>query len=196
MQWNQHYGGTEWDYAYAMVQTNDGGYALAGETNSFGSGGFDFWLVKTDALGTMAWNRTFGGVNDDSAYAIVQTADGGYALAGTTASFGAGRNDFWLVKTDPDGNMEWNKTYGGVGDESVYAMVQTLGAGYALAGSTTSFGAGNFDIWLVGTNSHGEVGGVESGLTWIDLTTNTVTLCRAGSDIYWNYVRVRLWKPR
>jgi hypothetical protein len=103
MQWNQTYGGTKTDEAYALVQASDGGYALAGLTNSFGAGNYDFWLVKTDASGAMQWSKTYGGTGDDEAYALVQASDGGYALAGLTNSLGAGNYDFWLVKTDAAG---------------------------------------------------------------------------------------------
>jgi hypothetical protein len=101
--WSRTYGGTNDDKAYALVQTGDGGFAIAGSTDSFGAGGYDFWLVKTDASGNMQWNKTYGGTGDDEAYALVQTGDGGYALAGYTESFGAGHYDFWLVKTDAGG---------------------------------------------------------------------------------------------
>jgi len=155
MQWNRTYGGTNQDYAYSVVQTRDGGYALAGATLSFGAGGADFYLVKTDSAGILQWNRTYGGGNNDYAESVIQTSDGGYALAGYTDSFGAGGYDFWLVKTDPAGNMQWNKTYGGKGSDQAYSAVQTSDGGYALAGYTNSFGAGGYDFWLVKTDAVG-----------------------------------------
>jgi predicted secreted protein len=154
-QWNKTYGGTGGDEAYALVQTNDDGYALAGRTGSFGGGGNDFWLVKTDASGTMEWNRTYGGTSYDLAYDLVQTSDGGYALAGETTSFGAGNNDAWLVRTDASGNMMWNRTYGGTNEDGATALVETSDGGYALAGRTTSYGAGTADFWLVKTDASG-----------------------------------------
>jgi hypothetical protein len=197
MQWNQTYGGINTDDTFALVQTTDGGYALAGQTLSFGAGNWDFWLVKTDASGTMQWNRTYGGTDWDVALALVQTSDGGYALAGWTMSFGAGNRDYWLVKTDAAGNMQWNKTYGGTDYDEAYALVQTSDGGYALAGYTISFGVGSSnDSWLVETDASGNIGGVESGLAWVDSSANTITLYRGATDAYWNYVRVRLWKPR
>jgi predicted secreted protein len=155
MQWNRTYGGTGDDEAQSVIQTSDGGYALAGYTDSFGAGGYDFWLVKTDSSGNMMWNRTYGGPGDDEAESVIQTSDGGYALAGFTNSTGAGGLDFWLVKTDSSGNMMWNQTYGGAGDEAANAVVQTSDGGYALAGWTTSYGAGEADFWLVKTTSNG-----------------------------------------
>jgi hypothetical protein len=194
-QWNQTYGGTGTDEPWALVRTIDGGYAIAGFTSSFGAGVIDAWLVKTDASGNTQWNHTYGGTNDDYAFAMVQTSDGGYALAGETWSFSTNAHS-WLVKTDASGTMQWNQTYGGTNDDWAMALIQASDDGYALAGRTHSFGAGQEDFWLVKTDSSGNVGGVESGLAWGDLSANTITLYRAATDTSWNYVRVRLWKPR
>jgi hypothetical protein len=157
MQWNETYGGSANDKAFSAVQTVDGGYALAGYTGSFGAGLYDFWLVKTDANGNALWNKTYGGTSDDVAYSVFQTSDEGYVLAGYTVSFGAGSSDFWLVKTNPSGNVQWSKTYGGTGADIAYFVIQTSDGGYALAGNTKSFGAGQEDFWLVKTDSAGSV---------------------------------------
>jgi parallel beta-helix repeat protein len=103
VQWKGKYGGTGDEYANGLIQTNDGGYALAGRTNSLGAGLSDFWLVKIDAAGNVQWNKTYGGTGDECAVTLIQTDDGGYALAGQTRSFGAGGWDFWVVKTDENG---------------------------------------------------------------------------------------------
>jgi len=153
--WSQTYGGTSSDSAAAMVQTSDGGYAIAGYTESFGAGSYDFWLVKTDGYGNMEWNQTYGGAGIDHHRSLVETSDGGYALAGYTTSFGAGSADFWLVKTDGYGNMEWNQTYGEADYDRAYALVETSDGGYAIAGTTLSFGAGSWDFWLVKTDING-----------------------------------------
>lgn len=158
VQWNQTYGGPELDAADSLIQTNDGGYAIAGVTHSFGAGGKDFWLVKTDGAGNMEWNQTYGGIEGEGIFtSLVQTSDGGYALAGETESFGAGNQDFWLVKTDPVGNLQWNKTYGGMFSDTARSLVQTSDGGYALAGETNSFGLGNGDAWLVKTDASGNM---------------------------------------
>ncbi|MCJ7760441.1 hypothetical protein MUP59_04785, partial [Candidatus Bathyarchaeota archaeon] len=157
--WNKTYGkAANQDHARALVQTADGGYALAGGTESYGAGGCDFWLVKTDTNGTTQWNMTFSGPLNDGAYALLQTEDGGYAVAGyrgnsTTAL------DFWLIKTDTSGNEQWNKTYGGGGlkDDCAFALVQTSDEGYSLAGYTKSYGSGDSDVWLVKTDVSGNM---------------------------------------
>ena len=103
--WNRTYGGSDSENANDIVQTNDGGYILAGTTWHWSSNEPDFSLLKTDADGYMQWNRTYGGSRWDNAYSIIQTLDGGYAVAGRTNSIGAGDWDFWVVKTDANGNI-------------------------------------------------------------------------------------------
>ncbi|NQV19434.1 MAG: T9SS type A sorting domain-containing protein [Armatimonadetes bacterium] len=154
-QWNQTYGGNEYEWASSVQQTTDGGYIIAGWTESYGAGGEDFWLVKTDENGNEQWNQTFGGNENDGALSVQTTTDGGYIVAGDTESFGAGGQDFWLVKTDENGIEEWNQTYGGDEWEWVYSVQQTTDEGYIIAGSTGTYGAGEHDFWLVKTDEDG-----------------------------------------
>jgi hypothetical protein len=130
MEWNRVYGGKS-ETAHSLVETADGGYAIVGQTQSFGAGFVDVWFVKTDAYGNMEWNKTYGGTDGDSGRSLLVTSDGGYAIAGHTVSFGAGNTDVWLIKTDEFGNLEWNRTYG---DGAAYALVETSDGGFALAG--------------------------------------------------------------
>ena len=153
-EWSKFYGGTGGDSSFSAVQTSDGGYALAGSTNSFDVS-YDFYLIKTDSVGNVEWSKTYGGTNDEWAYSVVQTNDGGYALAGLTCSYGAGGDDTWLVKTDSTGNVQWNRTYGGESSDYAHSVVETSDGGYALAGRTFSFGTKGF--WLVKTDSSGNV---------------------------------------
>lgn len=156
-QWNRTYGGTGMDHCYCILQTGDGGYVVAGVTNSSGAGDYDFWLLKTDLFGGMQWNKTYGGIKNDVTWSVVQTSDGGYLMAGSTDSFGAGFDDVWLVKTDASGNMQWNKTYGGGLDEAAYSVIQTSDGGYAMVGYTASSGAGSSDFWLIKTDASGNI---------------------------------------
>ena len=103
--WAKTYGGTNYDEAYSVQQTYDGGYIVAGMTNSFGAGGYDAFLIKTDANGNIQWAKTFGGTNLDSASSVQQTLDGGYIVTGYTRSFGVGDYDVFLMKTYANGNI-------------------------------------------------------------------------------------------
>lgn len=103
--WSNIFGGSGNDVCYAAAKTEDGGYILAGYTESYGNGSKDAWLVKTDENGTEEWNKTFGGSLNDVARSIRQTDDGGFIIAGNTQSFGSGMSDFYLIKTDPEGNV-------------------------------------------------------------------------------------------
>jgi hypothetical protein len=155
--WSKTFGGPHDDGAFSIIQTSDGGYALAGNTYSFSGGNnTDFWLIKTDSLGKELWNKTFGGHRDDFGCYVTQTLDGGYALAGITNSSGYGREDVWLIKTDSDGNIIWNKTYGGALNDEAYSVLQTEDGGYVLAGSTYAYGSGLWDAWIVKTDSAGD----------------------------------------
>ncbi|HKR04408.1 MAG TPA: T9SS type A sorting domain-containing protein [Bacteroidia bacterium] len=162
------------DVANAIRQTTDGGYIIAGWTESFGAGQGDFYLIKTDISGNILWTKTYGGPNTEFAYSVEQTTDGGYIVAGSTLSFGAGGFDYYLVKTDTIGNMQWAKTYGGSGDEFCYAVKQTADNGFILAGSVLSFGAVNNDIYFIKTDSFGNSGCNENTTATIDSVPATV----------------------
>ena len=153
--WNKTYGGTGYDLFFALVQVNDGGFAMAGSTTSYGAGATDVWLGRVDQDGNMLWNHAYGGAGDDAAYSLTKTADGGFAITGSTKSFGAGGIDSLLIKVDSNGSQQWMKTYGGSGDDESFSVTQTKDGGYALGGQTNSLGSGNNDFWLVRTDSQG-----------------------------------------
>ena len=136
--WTRSYGGSNADFAQAIQQTADGGYIVAGYTSSFGAGNADVYLLKTDANGTLTWSKTYGGSLGDYGYAVKQTADGGYIIAGATSTFGmttdGNYNDFYLIKTNSSGVLIWSKTYGKYGDDWAYGVLQTSDGGYAVTG--------------------------------------------------------------
>lgn len=113
--WVKTYGGLEEDRATYIQKTSDGGYIIAGYTHSFGSGNADFLIMKLNEFGDILWQKTYGGTGRDQPYFIQQTSDGGYIIAGYTFSFGAGNCDFWILKLDELGNIQWQKTFGGLG---------------------------------------------------------------------------------
>jgi len=153
--WAHTFGGPGYDAAYAVEQTTDGGYIIGGYTRSFGAGGADFWLVKTDSDGSEVWNRTFGGAGDDYGYAVVQTSDGGYILVGAIELSTANGYDILLLKTNDLGEESWRRTYGGTGVDVGNSVRQTGDGGYIISGATTSQGAGYYDVWLIKVDSDG-----------------------------------------
>ncbi len=157
-EWDKTYGGPNIEAGYWVDNTTDRGYIVVGTTESHGAGNSDVWLIKTGENGNEVWNKTFGGSKYDAGRCVAQTADGGYIIVGYTKSFGAGKSDVYIIKTDSDGNLHWNKTFGGENEDVGYSVLQTSNGGYLIAGETDySLVGGIFgDIWLIKTNSSGD----------------------------------------
>ena len=153
IEWQKTYGGSDSDYPRSIQQTSDGGYIVAGTTESFGAGGRDAWILKLSSSGEIEWQKTYGGNGSDNAASIQQTSDGGYIAAGYSSSF-TETYDFWVLKLSPNGEIEWQKTYGG---NIARSIQQTSDGGYILAGWDSSFGAGGYDMWILKLSSNGDV---------------------------------------
>jgi hypothetical protein len=154
--WSKGYGGNNGDsYCVTGLQTSDGGYVFAGETEAFGAGQSDFWLIKTNALGDVMWTKTYGGKGAESCLCVKQTPDGGFILAGSTTSFGFGGTDAYLIKTDTYGTVVWANAYGGMGEDEASYVSLTSDGGYVVSGSTQSYGHGNNDFYLIKTDANG-----------------------------------------
>jgi hypothetical protein len=155
-QWYKNFGGISGDDGYSIQVTSDCGYIIVGETYSFGAGESDVYLIKTDGNGNQQWYKTFGGSAEDYGYSVQQTSDGGYIIAGTTESFGAGFfSDVYLIKTDMDGNQLWYKTFGEIGWDEGYSVQLASDGGYIIVGYTESFGVGDPDVYLIKTDANG-----------------------------------------
>lgn len=155
LEWERAFGGPNADEAESVDCTRDGGYVITGETRSFGAGGGDVWLIKTDSSGNKEWDRTFGGPEWDTGSCVRQTVDGGFIIVGKTMSCGAGSVDAWLIKTDSRGNREWDRTFGGPDIDHGNCVQATADGGYVIVGYTQSFGAGKKDLWVIKTDADG-----------------------------------------
>lgn len=152
--WSKTFGGGNIDVVGSVRQTADSGYIIAG-----GTGGFlgHAYLIKTNSNGDSLWTRIYSGSGIESFSSAVQTSDGGFIISGSTNSFGAGNNDAYLVKTDNNGNFIWAKTYGTTGGEGSSQVQQTADGGFIILGSMSAIGSGNSDMYLVKTDSSGNL---------------------------------------
>jgi len=158
--WTRTYGDTSSNGANSVQQTSDGGYIVAGFTDSRGAGSLDFYLIKTDSLGDTLWTRTYGGTYVDLGYSVRQTTDGGYIVTGYTAIGGWNRK-VYLIKTNSLGDTLWTRTYGTLGREDYgYSVQQTTDGGYIVAGWTKGNGIDNSLVCLIKVNFDGS-GGIE-----------------------------------
>jgi hypothetical protein len=151
--WQRTYGGPRPEQGYCVQQTSDGGFIIAGSTESFGAGEPDVYLIRTDAQGDTLWTRTYGGPLEDEGYSVQQTADGGYVIAGRTWSFGAGApesSNGYLIRTDAKGDTLWTRTYGGPDYASFESVQQTTDGGYIMTGLLKGF------VYLVKTDAKGD----------------------------------------
>jgi hypothetical protein len=156
--WNHCIGGAGVDLGYCVKETPaDSGLVIAGYTDSFGAGGYDCYLIKTDSLGTVLWSKTYGGPNWDFAYSLAVTSDGGFILAGGTYSYGAGDEDVYVVRTNASGDTLWTRCFGGKKQDEARSVKQTLDGGFIIAGMTKSFGDSlNGDAYLIRLNAFGD----------------------------------------
>ena len=154
--WERTYGGSDFDYGSAVVQTSDGGYIIAGRTESFGAGSYDVYLVKTDGDGDTLWTRTYGGSEYECGYSVAQTTDGGYIVVGRTYSFVTFSYEVYILKLTSLGDSVWTRRYGGNDDDRGYSVAQTTDGGYIVAGRTNSYGAGSYDVYVLKLNSSGD----------------------------------------
>jgi len=157
IEWTRTFGGDQMDYGWSAVETNDGGYAIAGYTGAYI--GDDAILIKTDFHGNKVWRQTYGGADYEEVYCLQQTDDSGFIMAGRTLCFGQNYDQFYVVKTDDNGVVQWERSYGGGGWDWANYIIQTPDGGYAVIGATDSFGPwqGIPNIWLLRLDSGGGV---------------------------------------
>lgn len=154
--WTVTYGGSQWDRGYSVLETPNGDFAVAGFTWSFGGGGSDVFLIRTDDTGDSVFQITYGGGSADKGRSIALTSDGGFIVVGETESFGAGWDDFYLLRTDSLADTLWTKTYGGAHFDEGWSVQETSDGGFVMTGWTRSFGAGSYDVYVIKTDFNGD----------------------------------------
>lgn len=190
---NKTFGGSGQDFAYFVQQTTDGGYIIAGQTDSFGNGSAlapDIWIIKTDKQGDMEWDKTFGKSDrGDGAFCVRQTTDAGYIVAGTTSSFGKGYPAMWLLKLNPNGDSLWTKIYEGRIASIAYSIQQTPDEGYIVTGK------GVENVLKLDQNGNIEWGKKYNWIFYTGTATADSGYIVAGDSIYrqleWNYIPCR-----
>jgi hypothetical protein len=210
LQWQKTYGGSGVDVANSIIQTHDGGYLIAGFTDSpdsevsglhldyFGDTTMDYWVVKTNDTGAIEWAKCYGGGFTDNATSVIQTSDGGYMVAGFS-DFGPDSNgyynyyDYWLVKIDTAGNIQWQNRYGGIENDVPYTVLQTHDGGYIISGCSVSDSGevtgnhGRNDYWILKTDGNGKMlsgtcfGGSMDDIPYSIIETNDGSFAIAGS---------------
>lgn len=153
--WDKSVFGMTDDAGHSIQVTGDKNYIVTGYTESKGQGAGDVWVLKFDKNGERIWEKTFGGSSLDTGEAVLQTKDKGYIVVGNTESKGAGLSDIWVLKLDKDGNLLWDKTFGGEKPDRAKSIQITEDSGYIIAGTTESKGAGASDIWVLKLDKHG-----------------------------------------
>jgi hypothetical protein len=197
--WTRTYGGAGGESGYAVRVTYDGGLIAVGATGSFGTGYSSLYAVRTTATGDSIWATTFGGTRADLGYAVDVTPDGGLLFAGVTVPTGSNYYDMYVVKTDDNGTLQWERNYGGTGEDIAYSIGETADGNFLIGGTTESSGAGSVDMYAVKIDPYGnKLSDATAGGSQADycrnvlithtgrylLTGYTYSYSRGGSDFY------------
>jgi uncharacterized delta-60 repeat protein len=175
IEWQKCYGGSSYDKAHSICPSSDGGCIIVGHSYSQNGdvsgnhGRYDYWVIKLNTNGEIDWKKCYGGNEDEEAYSVIQTLDGGYAVAGYAKSNDGdvsgnnGYKDYWIVKLNSEGNIEWQKCYGGNKNDIPYSIIQTTEGGYIVVGYTESENGdvienyGDQDIWILKLDENGNI---------------------------------------
>ena len=155
--WSHSYGGSEIEWGLDLVLTPDSGFAVVGYTNHESAGGYDGYLLRTDANGIMLWDTIYGGTSWDFLNSIENAPGGGFLLSGETYSLGSGNNDGWVIRTDANGTVLWESVYGGIGGDAFHGSDTAPNQEWVLVGETESAGNGQKDSWLLRIDDTGGV---------------------------------------
>jgi hypothetical protein len=140
--WENTFGGVDWDFGISVVELPDKSIVIAGHTHSFGNGGTDIYLLKTDSEGNLIWSKTYGGDKDEETSSLILTNDNNLLIVGSTESFGLEGKDAYILKVNFNGDTLWTTTFGGIKDDSAFAVANAIDNGYIITGGSASFTQG------------------------------------------------------
>jgi uncharacterized delta-60 repeat protein len=155
--WERTFGGAQEDKAYGIATMLDDGVVVVGNRRFLSTTGQRAWILRLDRAGKMVWQREFGGLNSDQVYSVVTTSEDGVVVAGHTTSRGAGKSDVWVFRLDRDGNLVWDKTFGGAENDRARTIAATDDGGFVIAGSTQLPGKSEQDGWILKLRANGEL---------------------------------------
>lgn len=153
--WTQYFGGSKIDVMKHLIKSSDGGYFISGSSESYGLGGSDIWVIKASSSGLIEWNKNFGTSSNEYGGSLLETNDGSLLLIGNGDLNNSGDQDIWLIKTNSQGDSLWSKNYGGSGDETSNDIISVGDSSYIILGSTSSFGNGGSDIFIIKIDENG-----------------------------------------
>jgi hypothetical protein len=154
--WSSTFGGPANERAEGVLIGPEDDIIIFGTTDSYGAGSGDLYLVKADENGEEIWSRTYGGTEDEMAGSVERTRDGGFILAGTTRSFGSGKRDVYVVRTNSHGDQLWDKRHGSEAHDVAYGVKETMDGGYVIVGATEGSDSGTWDVYLIRIDAQGE----------------------------------------
>lgn len=155
--WKKTFGGVYKDEAYSVEHTGDGGFIITGTTESYTNGFNDIWLIKTDAAGSMLWNRSYGGTSYDYGLDVRECQSGGFIVAGQTQQSLTGGWYALLLRTDELGNEIWNRRYGGHDGDMGTSVAELSDGGFVVSGATSAAGSGSSALWVFRTAPNGDI---------------------------------------
>ena len=186
--WRKYLGSDDFDWANDIIETREGNYVVAGYSQDPESGDNNAWVVSLDRMGRINWSHTYGGKEGDEAKSIIQTRDGGFAVAGFSHSYGEGKSDMWLLKLNEKGEDMWQRIYGDEGSDKAYDLVQTTDGGFILAGYATGYATQNTedkaDVILIKTNGLGEIDWIKNYGTRENETAEAIIATKDGNYVY------------
>jgi predicted secreted protein len=193
MIWQEIYGGSLSDRGNRLIPDSNGGYLLAGYTQSYGAGGYDVWLIKINSSGVPLWQKTYGDTLDDYAFSVIPAENKGYIIAGTTTSTKYGKYDLWVFQVDSMGNLGWQTIMGGDDQDQARSIKQTSDGGYIIAGYTVTDLDRQYDLWLVKLDSNGDslwsktFGGNyrDAGISVLEMSDNKIMILGYTESFYW-----------